>query len=170
MLGRHEEWTPHRRSSDVDDTGRVAPRVPSAEELALIREALRTGKFVGWYEGENEQGEPAPPPKRVVWERDPLPPWNSVRNSALSPEVALMARVAQVRQQRPRERRERRTSRSVGSRGDPSEPDLANTRPPLTRAQRRWLKSEVDRRRRAVIAAGLNVTRAEYDLFSQDRL
>jgi hypothetical protein len=153
----------------VDDTGHVAPRVPSAEELALIREALQTGKSVGWYEGETEQGEPAPPPERVVWERDPLPPWNPARNSALSPEAALMARVAQVRQQRPRERRERRASRSVGSRGDPSEPDLASTRPPLTPAQRAWLKREVDRRRRAVIAAGLNVTRAEYRLFDGDR-
>jgi hypothetical protein len=148
----------------VDDTGHVAPRVPSAEELALIRESLRTGKPFGFYAND----EP-PTPERVVWADKPIPGWKKPPpRLAPSPETVLLAAIQSVRQ-RPRERRARRTTSTAGSRGDPSEPDLASTRPPLTRAQRAWLKREVDRRRRAVIAAGLNVTRAEYDLFSQDR-
>jgi hypothetical protein len=145
----------------VDDTGRVAPRVPSAEELELIRESLRTGRSFSW------SGDEPPTPERVVWGRKRFSWVTYPKAPALN--STLMAHVA-IARQRPRERRERRTSRTVGSRGDPSpEPDLASTRPPLTQPQRAWLKREVDRRRRAVIDAGLNVTRAEYDLFRQDR-
>jgi hypothetical protein len=166
-IGRHEECTPHRRSSDVDDTGHVAPRVLSAEELALMREAFETGKAFGFF----DNGEP-PAPERVVWAEKPIPGWKKPPpRLAPSPETVLLAAIQSVKQ-RPRERKGRTASSTAGSRGDPSEPsdesDLG-PRPPLTPAQRAWLKREVDRRRREVVDGGLVTTEADYRLFAEDR-
>jgi hypothetical protein len=57
-------------------------------------------------------------------------------------------------QQRPRERRARRVARAGARAGpdDPSEPEPPPARPRLTRAERDYLKAEVDRRRRALLA------------------
>jgi cytosine/adenosine deaminase-related metal-dependent hydrolase len=69
---------------------------------------------------------------------------------------------------RSRERRARRSSSS--SSGEPSpadEPPLAPRRV-LTAAERRVLKILVDRRRREVIAAGIQLTEADRALFADD--
>jgi hypothetical protein len=58
---------------------------------------------------------------------------------------------------RPRERRQRRAARTSGSRGDPSEPPLARE---LTRAEREYLRAEIDRRQRKRLAAERALDRA----------
>jgi hypothetical protein len=73
----------------------------------------------------------------------------------------------------PRSAKPRRVSRlatRAGSSRDgppkPSEPHLGR---PLTAAERRYLKQEVDRRRREILAARPEVTPEAYRLFDEDR-
>jgi hypothetical protein len=66
-------------------------------------------------------------------------------------------------------RRARPRARSPGrlADDDPHEPDLLDR--PLKAAERRWLKQEVDRRRREVLAARPEVTPRDLALFDEDR-
>jgi hypothetical protein len=82
-----------------------------------------------------------------------------VRQSARAPRATRTRRVS------------RRTVRSGSSRDGPglgseSEPPLAR---PLTAAERRYLKQEVDRRRREILAARPEVTPRDLALFDEDR-
>jgi hypothetical protein len=78
---------------------------------------------------------------------------------------------------RPRSREHRPATRrrgAVGSRdrprkSDDDEPARALARPPLTRAERAYLKSAVDARRREILAARPEVTPEAFRLFDEDR-
>jgi hypothetical protein len=75
---------------------------------------------------------------------------------------------------RPRERRARRTQRARAPAGgdDPPLPPRSlgqHLRPPLSADVRAFLKTEVDRRRRRIVAAGLVATPEELVLFDEDR-
>jgi hypothetical protein len=85
---------------------------------------------------------------------------------------SLAAVMAPRRQGPSRERRAqapRRTVRSGSSRDGPSEPSEPHLDRPLTAAERRYLKQEVDRRRREILAARPEVTPRDLALFDEDR-
>ena len=64
----------------------------------------------------------------------------------------------------------RRTVRSGSSRDGPSsEPSEPHLDRPLTAAERRYLKQEVDRRRREILAARPEVTPRDLALFDEER-
>jgi hypothetical protein len=63
----------------------------------------------------------------------------------------------------------RRTVRSGSSRDGPSEPSEPHLDRPLTAAERRYLKQEVDRRRREILVARPEVTPRDLALFDEDR-
>jgi hypothetical protein len=84
---------------------------------------------------------------------DRLAGWESaLRLKSFAPAARVTARAARA-YRRPRERRARRVVRTSGSRGDPSEPEPPLGHPRLTRAERDYLKAELDKRRRAPLAA-----------------
>jgi hypothetical protein len=77
-------------------------------------------------------------------------------------------RTGTSRERRPGSvRRTRRSSSRTGSRAGPDDPDESERakRPRLTAEQRRWLKAEVDGRRREVVATLLQLDR---ELFADD--
>ncbi len=80
-----------------------------------------------------------------------------VRQSARAPRSAKPRRVS------------RRAPRAGSSRDGPSEPSEPHLDRPLTAAERRYLKQEVDRRRREILAARPEVTPRDLALFDEER-
>jgi hypothetical protein len=83
-----------------------------------------------------------------------------VRQSARAPRSARPRRVS---------RRATRAGSSRDGPSEPSEPSEPHIGRPLTAAERRFLKTEVDRRRREILAARPEVTPEAYRLFDEDR-
>jgi hypothetical protein len=83
-----------------------------------------------------------------------------MRQSARAPRSAKPRRVS---------RRATRAGSSRDGPSEPSEPSEPHLDRPLTAAERRYLKQEVDRRRREILAARPEVTPRDLALFDEDR-
>jgi hypothetical protein len=94
-------------------------------------------------------------PEQERWRFEHVPIHDLLREKIRYLTAHSQPQVSRRSTSRSRERRQRRASRSSSARSDPSEPPLDR---PLTAAERRYLKTEIDARRREILAARPEVT------------
>jgi hypothetical protein len=137
-------------------------------ELAAADKPQAVGKTTLGRMCEIEAGKGPPPTaqeqadraRAEVWYKANVAPHfkDFLRRRPVKPRIHAPERREPVAQAaRPRERRVRRSHGSA-SRGDPSEPPPA--RPPLTAAERNYLRARIDARRREVVRATDKVERS----------
>jgi hypothetical protein len=121
----------------------LSPEARAAENAEAWERMKQTHARVDAYVEQSLEGVP----EQERWRFEHVPIHDLLRAKIRYLIAHSQPRVDRRSTSRPRERRQRRTARTSGSRGDPSssEPPLAR---PLTAAERRYLKCQIDRRRR----------------------
>jgi hypothetical protein len=133
----------------------LSPEARAAEDAEAWERMKQTHARVDTYVEQSLEGVP----EQERWRFEHVPIHDLLRAKISYLTAHSQPRVDRRSTSRPRERRQRRTARTSGSRGDPSssEPPLDR---PLTAAERRYIKREVDRRRRAQLVAERDHLRA----------